>query len=493
MADNMDIFMHAERIQESDNDYNAINASGHFGAYQFDISTWIYALNLAGLQYLVFAGTLPSLAPPSVQDAAARALMSKYYGEFGNSFYNVAEAWYGGPGAVGHPDWGGGPGEPTVGEYASQVIAKYVALGGTNGGGPAAPAPGGGYTAATLLELLLALNQEATQRSLGDQHSREQAIAGLATEAVQRSIGDDHTRQQVAAAFAVEVTARSAGDQHSREQAAALVLTESQQRAAGDADTRQQVAAALGVEAAARADGDQHSREQAAALVATEAQQRAAGDADTRQQVAAALKALYDTLNAQIHQVLTYAQSIPGLIDQAAVNGYDPTLPARGTEIQKLIDTVAAHDPAIAGLVGDLAKFAIDLAGVEDPVARIAATIVLKQVIDRLGLDSALKALVSDLLGSIIGGGKPRTLQDVTRDIGGRLNTLESAVSDLSPLTTEADQLHELGTLVFDAALLAYFVAAVADPVATADDTVAVFAPVTGPLLGPVRALLGMG
>ena len=216
MADNLDIFMHAERIQESGDDYTALGDGAHFGAYQFSIPTWVDALRLAGLQYLVFAGVLPNLAPPSVQDAAARALMSQYYGQFGNSFYNVAEAWYGGPGAVGHPNEGGGPGYPTVGQYASQVIAKYQALGGTGGGGPSTPVAPGGYTAATLLELLLALNQEATQRGLGDAHSREQAAAATAEEAIQRSIGDAHSREQAAALVRAETSARIEAINHTR-------------------------------------------------------------------------------------------------------------------------------------------------------------------------------------------------------------------------------------------------------------------------------------
>jgi hypothetical protein len=49
-----------------------------------------------------------------------------------------------------------------------------------------------------------------------------------------------------------------------------------------------------------------------------------------------------------------------------------------------------------------------------------------------------------------------------------------------------------MGTLIFDAALLGYLGAAVVAPVATANDTVDVLAPVTGPLLTPVRALLGI-
>jgi Transglycosylase-like domain len=492
MADNLDIFMHAIRIQESGDDYTATNASGHFGAYQFDISTWVSALSMAGLQYVLFAGVVPSLAPPSVQDAAARALMSKYLGEFGNSFYNVAEAWYGGPGVVGHPDIGGGPGFPTVGQYASQVIAIYNRLGGPGGGSAAAPPPASPYTAATLLELLLALNQEATQRGLGDAHTREQAAAGDAAEAVGRSLGDAHSREQAAAGIAVEVNSRIEAVNNTRQQAAAGIAVEVNSRIEAVNNTRQQAAAGILAEATERGLGDAHSREQAAALTAAEAVQRGLGDDNSRQQAAAGIKALDVKLTAQVDTVLKYAQTIPGLIDTRAANGYDPTLQARASLLTKLLDTAVAHEPLIAGLVSKLATAIIDLAGLEDPVLRIAMQLILKQVIDKLGINTALGAILNDLVGGILGGGPPKTLQDVTADIGKRLNSLEEGQAELAPLAPEADQLHEMGTLIFDAALLGYFAAAVAAPVATADDTVAVFATVTDPLLAPVRALLGM-
>lgn len=268
--------------------------------------------------------------------------------------------------------------------------------------------------------------------------------------------------------------------------------TEAAARALGDAFTRAQDAAAIALEAQVRALADAFLRTQEQADIATEAAARQAGDALTRAQDAAALAALNAQLSAQINTVLKYAQSIPGLVDQRAAAGYDPTLRARGNLVTKLLDTVVAHDPAVAGLVSNLAKFAIDLAGIDDPIAKIAAQLVLKQVIDRLGLDTALQAMLGDLLGGILGGGQPKTLTDIMGDIGNRLDSLESGQAELSPLAPEADQLHEMGTLLFDAALLGYFVAAVADPVATANDTVDVFAPITGPLLAPVRSLLGM-
>lgn len=250
--------------------------------------------------------------------------------------------------------------------------------------------------------------------------------------------------------------------------------------------------AAFNQEASLRNAGDLAEANARIAADATEAASRAAGDDHTRQQMAAAISALSDQLTAQINSVLKYAQSLPGLIDSRAAAGYDPTLASRASLVTKLLDTVVAHNPAVADLVSNLAKFAIDLAGVEDPVLRIAAQLVLKQVIDKLGINTALQAMLGDLLGGILGGGNPQTLTTIMADIGNRLDALEEGQAELSPLAPEADQLHEMGTLIFDAGILAYFAAAVADPVDTANDTVDVLAPVTGPLLAPVRALLGM-
>ncbi|UJA21854.1 hypothetical protein HJD18_05085 [Thermoleophilia bacterium SCSIO 60948] len=53
---------------ESGGDYSANTGNGYYGGYQFDQSTWdAYAPE-------GYAGTLPSEAPPEVQDAAAAAV-----------------------------------------------------------------------------------------------------------------------------------------------------------------------------------------------------------------------------------------------------------------------------------------------------------------------------------------------------------------------------------------------------------------------------------
>lgn len=290
-----------------------------------------------------------------------------------------------------------------------------------------------------------------------------------------------YTNAQVYAAVNLEQSQRQAA-----------IAAEAAQRAIGDDQTRIMMTAAVNQEAAQRVLGDTSVMTQLMGLIQQEAVARAAGDTAVAQQLTALIAQVQAQLSAQIQQVLTYAQGLPGLIDTRAANGYDPTLRARGNLVQRILDTAVAHDPAVAGLVSKLAGFIVDLIEVDDPLIRVAAQLVLKQVIDHLGLNSALHAMIGDLLGQLIGGGQPKTLTAIMGDIGNRLDALESATAALSPLADEADQLHELGSVVFNVAILGYLTAAIADPVATANDTVTVVSPITGPILEPLRLLLGM-
>lgn len=156
MASDLELFMEAIRLQESGNDYTIPpNAYGASGAYQFIFSTWVDAVSAAGFGGTVYATQPAYLAPPSVQDAAASQLMSTYYNQYGDNWVNVAEAWYGGPNAVGNPNLSGGPGYPTVGQYATEVIARYLALGGSSVSGvtviiPNAPGAGTDFSSQTV-------------------------------------------------------------------------------------------------------------------------------------------------------------------------------------------------------------------------------------------------------------------------------------------------------------------------------------------------------
>lgn len=125
-ADPLDSFMRATRMQESGDryDWNLTSKSGARGAYQFMPGTWKEAARLAGIS--------PNDHSPAAQDAAAKALMSKYYNDFGD-WRLVAIAWHAGPGrarAVANGQGLGNIGDGLIStqKYANQVLAR---MGGT--------------------------------------------------------------------------------------------------------------------------------------------------------------------------------------------------------------------------------------------------------------------------------------------------------------------------------------------------------------------------
>lgn len=115
-AGSLDAFMAAIRQKESGGDYDIVNSdSGAYGAYQFMPEYWP--------EFARQAGVNPNDKSPEAQDRVARFHMQRYYEEYGN-WYDVAVAWYGGPGAVGDEDrLHRGQGEyPTIDDYANSVI-----------------------------------------------------------------------------------------------------------------------------------------------------------------------------------------------------------------------------------------------------------------------------------------------------------------------------------------------------------------------------------
>jgi hypothetical protein len=87
----LDRFMALTREHESSGNYRAVGPSTPWGnatgAYQFLDGTWNY--------YGGYARAAD--APPEVQDARARDLMTQYYNQFGD-WGSVAGAWFAGPG-----------------------------------------------------------------------------------------------------------------------------------------------------------------------------------------------------------------------------------------------------------------------------------------------------------------------------------------------------------------------------------------------------------
>ena len=198
----------------------------------------------------------------------------------------------------------------------------------------------------------------------------------------------------------------------------------------------------------------------------------------------------------QFDNLWKYARSILPTVDKEASDAYDHTLRDQATGISRLVDDLAADNPVVRGIVGKLATVILDLASIDDPAARIAAQFLLRQVIDRLGVDKLAGALAGDLAGVFLGGGKPKTLADVTAQIGDRLNVTEAqwqqfyanGGDDIENLGT---QMRKSATPVFTLGMAAYFAACVTDPQGTAAVTDAVITPAASAILRPLLAVLG--
>lgn len=172
-----------------------------------------------------------------------------------------------------------------------------------------------------------------------------------------------------------------------------------------------------------------------------------------------------------------------GLIQKSAASGYAATLKGRQDVLVRLADDIVTRDPLIRGLVSDVIKGILDLATVEDPILRIGLGFILREIINRLGIDKAMGELLDALLADILGHKQPDNLHDVIMSIGNRLNALEGQwqqfMEDGGPEILQAGkEWKAITSLLADAGLAAFFGAMVADPRAWANDITATAEPV---------------
>lgn len=198
----------------------------------------------------------------------------------------------------------------------------------------------------------------------------------------------------------------------------------------------------------------------------------------------------------QFTNLWAYARSILPTVDKEASAGYDATRRAQASGLAKMLTDLAVDNPEVRALVGRLAGLVIDLAEVDDPLLRIAATVVLRQVIDRLGLDQLAGGLVQELLGLFLGAAPPKTLQQVTGDIGGRLNAAEAQWAQFyanggDDVERFGEEMRATASPVFLAGMAGFFISAVADPAGTAAATSAVVTPAAQAIATPLLSMLG--
>lgn len=182
-------------------------------------------------------------------------------------------------------------------------------------------------------------------------------------------------------------------------------------------------------------------------------------------------------------------------VNKSAAAGYNSVRPEQASIASRVIDDLATDNPIVKDLVGKLVGIALDLASVDDPVARLLASLLLKQVIDRLGVDKLAGDLAGQLGGALFGAGPPASLQEVTAQVAQRLNTGEQQWQQFyanggNDLETLGSEMRESANPLFTAGMVAYFAGAVADPGGTAAATADVIVPAARAILTPVLAAL---
>jgi hypothetical protein len=120
-------FMKAISGQESGDDYGAVNSSsGAAGKYQIMPGNFVgpggWDKEALGrdirLRYY--------MRHPRAQERIARHKLRQYFRQYGAR--GAAQAWYGGPGAVGNDNISGGSGYPSTGGYADSILAQMRAI-----------------------------------------------------------------------------------------------------------------------------------------------------------------------------------------------------------------------------------------------------------------------------------------------------------------------------------------------------------------------------
>lgn len=182
-------------------------------------------------------------------------------------------------------------------------------------------------------------------------------------------------------------------------------------------------------------------------------------------------------------------------VQQEAASGYKAGNAQRVSVITRITDALATRNPLVKTLVSDLVRVLLDVIATENPLERAALGFLLTQVINRLGVDRVAGELLGALIGPLAANPNPGNLHDVADDLAKRVSAMEAQwaqyMTDGGPQLDQAGRdwksLTSLGT---DAALLAFFAAAVAAPDAWARDVARVAGPVVnGTIEGTVNLI----
>jgi hypothetical protein len=182
--------------------------------------------------------------------------------------------------------------------------------------------------------------------------------------------------------------------------------------------------------------------------------------------------------------IMRQIKALHQTVEAEAASGWRLGYPDRTDAIGKVVDYLANHDPAVKALVGRVATGVVDLAGAEDPIARIVLAKLISILIGRLGVDKLAGGMLGELLAPLLGNPHPRNLHDVIAAIGQDIGASQAEWAQFyanggSQVEQAGTEWRNLTSPAADIAMVGFFALAATEPAiwaATLQDTIGTLA-----------------
>ena len=156
-------------------------------------------------------------------------------------------------------------------------------------------------------------------------------------------------------------------------------------------------------------------------------------------------------------------------LEREAASGYRLEHDKRVSTVVRILEFAVTRNPELRVVVGEAVTILLDILSVDDPLIRLAMSFIVRDMINKLGVDKLVGTLASDMINPILGDPKPNNIHDVVKDISTRLAALEDFAATFA--VNGGSQVEQAGELMRDitkplgAAGIAAFVAtAIVDP-----------------------------
>ncbi len=220
---------------------------------------------------------------------------------------------------------------------------------------------------------------------------------------------------------------------------------------------RQRIAYVVGMLRAELVAAIHATRRYAERLDRSEARHRRQGDRRERALMLARVKAAVQAIN------------------RSAASGYVQGSRDRATLIRELAGNLISADPVEREIIDRVVSGALDVAELDDPLARLALSTLLPRIMRDLGIDAVAGAALRDFLAPVLEHGIPRNLHDAMAALAERTTALEQQWATFfadggSDILQAGREWKAVTSITADIALLAFFGQQVADPAAWAGE-----------------------